>query len=71
MGSKSCKSQLHILVIQSNIVWENPESNRLDFEKQIREGVKKFPETDLIVLPEVFTTGFTMNLSKIDSWESR
>ena len=68
---KSEKSHLHLLGIQSTIAWENPEANRLDFEKQIREGVKKFPETDLIVLPEVFTTGFTMNHSKIDSWESR
>ena len=69
--SKSGKSHLHILGIQSTIAWENPEANRVNFEKQIREGFKKFPETDLVVLPEVFTTGFTMNLSKIDSWESR
>jgi len=68
---KSGKSHLHLLGIQSNIAWENPEVNRVNFEKQIREGVKKFSETDLVVLPEVFTTGFTMNLSKIDSWESR
>jgi omega-amidase len=68
---KSEKPHLHILGIQSTIAWENPEANRLHFEKQIREGVQKTPETDLVVLPEVFTTGFTMNLSKIDSWESR
>ena len=68
---KSKKPQLYLLGIQSTIVWENPEANRLHFEKQIRKGVKKFPDTDLLVLPEVFTTGFTMNLSKIDSWESR
>ena len=68
---KSGKPHLHLLGIQSTIAWENPEANRLHFEKQIREGVQKFPETDLVVLPEVFTTGFTMNLSKIDSWESR
>ena len=38
---KSGKSQLHILGIQSNVVWENPEANRVNFEKQIREGVLK------------------------------
>ena len=65
--SQSEKPHLYILGIQSTIAWENPEANRLHFEKQIRKGVKKFPETDLGVLPEVFTTGFTMNLSKIDS----
>ena len=68
---KSENPHLHLLGIQSNIVWENPEANRVNFEKQIREGVKNFPETDVVVLPEVLTTGFTMNLSKIDSWESR
>jgi omega-amidase len=68
---KSEKPHLHLLGIQSTVAWENPEANRLHFEKQIREGVQKNPETDLLVLPEVFTTGFTMNLSKIDSWESR
>ena len=68
---KSGKPHLQLLGIQSNIAWENPEANRLNFEKQIREGVQKTPDTDLVVLPEVFTTGFTMNLSKIDSWESR
>jgi predicted amidohydrolase len=65
------KSQLHILGIQSNLVWENPEANRVNFKHKIRSRLLEFPETDLIVLPEVFTTGFTMNLSKIDSWESR
>jgi omega-amidase len=68
---KSVNPQLHLLGIQSTIVWENPEANRVNFEKKIREGVQKTPETDLVVLPEVFTTGFTMNLAKIDSWESR
>ena len=69
--SNSSKSQLHILGLQSNVVWENPEANRINFELKIRSSLLEFPETDLIVLPEVFTTGFTMNLSKIDSWESQ
>ena len=49
---KSEKPHLHLLGIQSNIAWENPEANRINFEKQIREGVQKTPETDLVVLPE-------------------
>jgi hypothetical protein len=52
---KSGKSHLHILGIQSTIAWENPEANWLHFEKQIREGVQKTPETDVVVIPEVFT----------------
>ena len=71
IASNSSKSQLHILGPQSNVVWENPEANRINFEQKIRSSLLEFAETDLIVLPEVFTTGFTMNLSKIDSWESQ
>lgn len=45
-------------LIQSEIIWENPEANRNYFEQKINA----IPESvDLIVLPEMFTTGFTMN----------
>ena len=52
---KSEKPHLHLLGIQSTVAWENPEANRVNFEKQIREGVQKTPETDVVVIPEVFT----------------
>ncbi|MFD0963246.1 amidohydrolase [Pseudofulvibacter geojedonensis] len=48
---------LNITLIQSNLVWENPIQNRLNFEAKINSISEK---TDLIVLPEMFTTGFTM-----------
>ena len=49
---------LKITLIQSELHWEQPEANLAMFEEklwQIRES------TDLIVLPEMFNTGFTMN----------
>ncbi|MBT8302913.1 MAG: amidohydrolase [Bacteroidia bacterium] len=49
---------LEVAIIQSNLVWENPIQNRLDFSRKIEEIDK---QVDLIVLPEMFTTGFTMN----------
>ncbi len=49
---------LKITIIQSQLHWEDPEANRAMFEEKIR-NVKE--ETDLIILPEMFTTGFTMN----------
>ncbi|WP_432412615.1 amidohydrolase [Rasiella sp. SM2506] len=52
------KDQLYITIIQSHLHWENPEANRTMFEEKIRDVINK---TDLIVLPEMFTTGFTMN----------
>ena len=47
---------LKITLIQSDIVWENPQAN-LDKYAQWIENVD---ETDLIILPEMFTTGFSM-----------
>ncbi|MGJ5642709.1 amidohydrolase [Formosa sp. S-31] len=48
---------LKIALLQTDLIWEDPKANRLNLEAQIRE----ISETsDLIVLPEMFTTGFTM-----------
>lgn len=52
------QENLNITLIQSHLHWENPEANRNTFEEKIR-NIKD--ETDLIILPEMFTTGFTMN----------
>lgn len=49
---------MKIALIQSPLVWENPTVNRNYFEEKINAIDKK---VDLIVLPEMFTTGFTMN----------
>ena len=49
---------LTIALIQAELIWENPTQNRLHFSKKIAEITER---VDLIVLPEMFTTGFTMN----------
>lgn len=51
-----------ITIIQSELHWENAEANRAMFSEKIQniEG-----ETDLIVLPEMFTTGFSMNAKNL------
>ncbi|MFK5972804.1 MAG: nitrilase family protein [Flavobacteriaceae bacterium] len=51
------QNQLHIALLQSPLIWENPEQNRNVFAQKIA-GLD--PKTDLIILPEMFTTGFTM-----------
>ena len=52
------KNELNIVAIQSGIVWEKPEVNLEYFDQQI----SKLPSTvDLVILPEMFTTGFSMN----------
>ena len=48
---------LTVTLVQTNLFWENREANRAMLEEKIAgiEGA-----TDLIILPEMFTTGFTM-----------
>jgi predicted amidohydrolase len=50
--------KLKIALLQVDLGWEDPEKNRSIFSERIaniKEGV------DLIVLPEMFSTGFSMN----------
>lgn len=49
--------ELKISLIQANLHWENIISNLEMFSQEI----SALPQTDLIVLPEMFSTGFTMN----------
>lgn len=49
---------LKIAFIQSDLAWENPKQNR-DYFKEKIEAITS--PVDLIILPEMFTTGFTMN----------
>jgi predicted amidohydrolase len=49
---------LRVALIQADLVWEKPHQNRLDFSKKIAAISQ---DIDLIVLPEMFNTGFTMN----------
>lgn len=52
------KNQLTIALIQTSLHWENPNANRVHFQKKI-EALTQQP--DIVFLPEMFTTGFTMN----------
>ena len=49
---------MKIALIQSSLLWENPKANRNHFEEKINAIIGK---VDLIVLPEMFSTGFTMH----------
>ena len=51
------QDQLKVALVQSELIWENPEQNRLNFTEKIKTINEKI---DLIVLPEMFTSGFTM-----------
>lgn len=48
---------MKISLIQTSLVWENAQSNRDNFERLINSIEEP---TDIILLPEMFSTGFTM-----------
>lgn len=53
---------MRISIIQSALQWEDPAANRHDFSSKMSalRGT-----TDLIVLPEMFTTGFSMQAAQL------
>lgn len=54
-------NDLKITIIQSALHWENKEMNLQMFSQKINDITES---TDLIVLPEMFTTGFSMTPEK-------
>lgn len=54
-------STLHVSFIQTNLAWENPTANLAMFSEKIKAISE---QTDLIILPEMFTTGFSMTPEK-------
>ena len=56
------ESNLCIALIQADLVWENATENKNRFLEKINTLKSS---VDLIVLPEMFTTGFSMNPQKL------
>lgn len=52
-------NDLTLVLVQFDIEWQNPTANKKTIEIEIN---KLEPKVDLIVLPEMFTTGFTMDV---------
>ena len=48
---------LTLSLLQSELVWEDPAANRQRFDHWLE---RCDPDTDLVVLPEMFSTGFSM-----------
>jgi omega-amidase len=55
-------STLRLSLIQSRLHWENKEANLNMFEEKIRSIASP---TEIVILPEMFSTGFSMNPEKL------
>jgi len=60
--------ELKVALIQSSLIWEKPRQNRTNFTKKVHTVSS---DVDLIILPEMFTTGFTMNPEHLDREEGQ
>lgn len=60
----SVQSHLNITTVQAGLHWEDPQANRDHFSALIAQAD---PTTDLIILPEMFTTGFSMNTAQAEA----
>ena len=56
------ENNLKIAVIQTDIIWESPSDNLKAYDRKIS---KLDSSVELLVLPEMFATGFTMNTGKV------
>jgi len=52
--------ELNVALIQYDIIWEDSNGNRNRLENILKEIPS---ETDIVVLPEMFSTGFSMDVS--------
>lgn len=53
---------MKIAIIQSDLYWEDASKNRKSFESKINQIDS---DINLVVLPEMFSTGFTMNAAEV------
>ena len=58
----STKENLNVAIIQADLKWEDSVANRSLFSKEI---AALSDSVELIVLPEMFTTGFSMNAENL------
>lgn len=58
---------MNITIVQDDIIWESPEENLRRYSHILNQVF----DTQLIVLPEMFTTGFSMNTIELSSINNR
>ncbi len=57
-------NDLRVTIVQPDSLWQQPEANRRLLAERIRQHQQCQP-ADLVVLPEMFTAGFSMNVKEV------
>lgn len=53
---------LIVTIVQANLAWEDKSANLDHLDRLLRDAA---PVTDIIILPEMFSTGFSMNATQL------
>ena len=61
-GVEGSSWTLRVTLVQAELAWHDPDANRRRFEQLLLPLAGR---TDLVVLPEMFTTGFTMAAASV------
>ncbi|MFB6257726.1 MAG: amidohydrolase [Flavobacteriales bacterium] len=56
------EEDLKVTLVQSSLHWENIDENLERFRELLH---RQLPPSDLVILPEMFTTGFSMNSAEL------
>ncbi|HFX17510.1 MAG TPA: nitrilase family protein [Flavobacteriales bacterium] len=56
-------NQINISLVQADLVWEDTEANLTKFDHLLE---RLPPDTEIVILPEMFSTGFTMNVQNLE-----
>lgn len=54
---------VNITLVQADLIWEDEVANLKKFDHLLSQI---HPQTDIVILPEMFATGFTMNVKKFN-----
>src|SRR5258708_1136320 len=57
---------MHLTLVQTSLHWEDNAANLAMFSEKISSIKEK---TDIIILPEMFSTGFSMNTEKAETMD--
>jgi predicted amidohydrolase len=57
------QAELKVLLVQARLSWQDVDANLFHIEELLR----KIPAADVVVLPEMFSTGFSMNTRLAES----
>ncbi len=55
-----------VSLVQTDLYWHDPAANRASLAEQLADSLTGPGLTDLIVLPEMFTTGFSMDIMQAE-----